>query len=548
VGPCDSTGTCAPPACPGGFACLPGTATCAQTCAGNASCDTQHFCDTTKASGCCPLFKAGDVINVDSVNGNDLVACCGSVAAPCQTLTRAMSLVARAPVAGLVINAFNGDKSSDWSAAETWPVHLGWGVTLKAAGIFFSMPQPAANDASTLSHFEVYSYGATDNARVTIEGDLANPVHIGFDSTSANGGALTAVVDPAQGKIPVPLTLSSAWLLTLPKSARCVPRCFGPVKLVVGAGLEVGPGAAVTLGPGPVQLGDPASGKAQILKFAGRRGLFCHGQGATVTDDPAATKTVLQSANNTTVDLDIESGCQVTLTQGPVIGLPLAAGACDPSQAGESIGIHVQGGSSLTFGSAILPASIQCCSDSAVKMDTSDATGVPAVTLDHASVIGAGCAGAYVGEGTFAAKSSSFTQNFLGVWADSNAVKVDLSGGETLTCNSATSPALNGNFGGCSATVSAVPSTGIDLLDTTASLAVNARNATWDNWDATAKQTQLWNCSDTTYGNCTCSGPGCPTGGGATAPPDDADGVFLRSNTAATPIDSSSGAAAVGCP
>jgi hypothetical protein len=104
---------------------------------------------------------------------------------------------------------------------------------------------------------------------------------------------------------------------------------------------------------------------------------------------------------------------------------------------------------------------------------------------------------------------------------------------------------LNGNFGGCNNNVSPLPNNGVDLLNTTAALAVNAQNATWDNWDATSKQTQLWSCKDTTYSSCTCTGPGCD---GGVAPPDDADAVFLKTNTAATPIDSSNGTAASTCP
>jgi hypothetical protein len=87
----------------------------------------------------------------------------------------------------------------------------------------------------------------------------------------------------------------------------------------------------------------------------------------------------------------------------------------------------------------------------------------------------------------------------------------------------------------------------MDLLNSTAALGVNAQGATWDNWDGTAGQTQVWSCSDTSYTSCTCTGPNCP-GGGATSLPDDADAVFVSTNTSATPIDSSVGTATLVCP
>ena len=62
------------------------------------------------------------------------------------------------------------------------------------------------------------------------------------------------------------------------------------------------------------------------------------------------------------------------------------------------------------------------------------------------------------------------------------------------------------------------PPVGIDLLNSTAALSVNAQGATWDNWDGIAGQTQIWSCSDTTYSSCTCTGPNCP-GGGLDQPP-----------------------------
>jgi hypothetical protein len=484
---------------------------------------------------CCQRYTAGDTIEIDSVKGNDFVDCCGDSQHPCATLTKAMSLVAAAKVSGVVLNADKPAAPAQpiWTRFEQWPVHLGWGVTLNAAGIYFTMPAPMAGN-STLNHIEVYSYGAADTAGVTIQGGAADPqyanaVHIGFDPGFGTGGAVNGVIDPPVLKAPavavaVPLTLSSVWLNTSPTG-------------VAGAGLAVGANAKVTLGPSSVLLGNPTgqTGVVSGVEMSGLYGLLCQGAGATVADDPAATATVLLSANTTSADLAVESGCQVTLTQGPFIGMALVAATCDTTQVAEADGIRVTGGSSVTFGSKTLPGTIQCCKANGADLALSDATGSPTVTLDHVSVVGAACAAAYVGEGTFSATASSFSQNQIGVWANSNAVKVDLSGGETITCNGSPSIAPPGSCGSLTS-----PSVGVDLLNSTANLAVNAQGTTWDNWNSTDNSTQVWACSDTTYSSCVCAGPNCP-GGGATSLPDDADAVYLSTNGAATPIDSTKG-------
>ena len=69
---------------------------------------------------------------------------------------------------------------------------------------------------------------------------------------------------------------------------------------------------------------------------------------------------------------------------------------------------------------------------------------------------------------------------------------------------------------------------GIDLLNSTGALSVNAQGATWDNWDGVAGQTQIWSCSDETYSSCTCTGPNCPGGGSSSLPAEDARGVVVH--------------------
>jgi hypothetical protein len=121
-------------------------------------------------SSCCPLSKSGDTLYIDGAAGSDFTACCGTLAAPCQTLTKAMSLINTAKVSGVRLSAYRSTNGTDWTNRETWPVHLGWGVTLDAPGIFFSTPSPGTGMKSTRNHFEVYTYGVQNTATVKIVG------------------------------------------------------------------------------------------------------------------------------------------------------------------------------------------------------------------------------------------------------------------------------------------------------------------------------------------------------------------------------------------
>jgi hypothetical protein len=87
---------------------------------------------------------------------------------------------------------------------------------------------------------------------------------------------------------------------------------------------------------------------------------------------------------------------------------------------------------------------------------------------------------------------------------------------------------------------------GVDYLNTTSASTANARNMQWDLW-SDAGTTQIWACSDAGLTSCTCSGAFCPSN--VPQPlPDDADAVYLQSNTATKPFDLRGGSAAYsGC-
>ena len=78
-------------------------------------------------------------------------------------------------------------------------------------------------------------------------------------------------------------------------------------------------------------------------------------------------------------------------------------------------------------------------------------------------------------------------------------------------------------------------SAGVDFLNTTSAAGANARNIVWDQW-SDAGMTQEWACTDTSFTSCTCHGAFCSS---SQAQPliDDADAVYLTTNTSAKPFD-----------
>ncbi len=562
-GTCNDAGSCVATICPNHFGCS-GSITCNTQCASDKDCDTQSFCDLTGVTACCAKLGAGDALYVDAVLGDDTVVCCGSKTTPCQTLTRAMALVAGGATSGVILQAMNGDGGTSWTENETYPIHLGWGVTLNAPSLYFANP----NNASKL--FEVYAYDPTDNGTVAIQGGpvgiATDPVRIGFDPNTSNWqNSLIAVDDEAvEDRTALPLVLSNVWMV-------------GSFVAPNSTALNVGAGAAVTLGPQLVYVGDgnlflpdyPYNG---IL--GGFGGITCTGAGASIQDDPAGVAPVLAVSSTSSTYLEVDDGCTVALTQGPILGnadvYPVGwdgnSSSCPPTSvclqycdAYPSAAVSVVGGGSVSIGSALNPASI-ICAFIGVDEETSDATGSPSASLtnavvdlqrnddcfqggDSCSADGQACAGAIVTEGSFSATATTFRHTYLGVFVAGNATKVDLSGGggggNTFECYgsqwSSEFPGTGGSF--CPNPGVVPPNGGVGVVNASGTIGVDVETGVWNDYDTTANTTQVWTCSDTTYTSCTCAGPNCSDAG----PVDGADAIYLSTNTAAAPLDSAGG-------
>jgi hypothetical protein len=572
-GTCSATGSCVATTCPNHFGCS-GTIACNTHCGAASDCDTQSFCDVTGATACCGKFNSGDTIYIDAAAGNDATPCCGSLASPCQTVSHAMALIATQATTGLILQAMNGDAGPSWTANETYPIHLGWGVTLNAPYVFF------ANQANPSELFKVYAYSSADTGTVTIEGGPSgidtDAVHIGFDpQLSLFSDSVVAVDDDVKGQTALPMVLSNVWLVG----------SFSGVNVPHSSALDVGAGATVTLGPGQVYIGNGdlyGLREPEHSNLGGFGGIFCEGVGATILDDASGPAPVVAISSTGNAYLDVEDGCTVTLTQGPIIGTPAeqpegwdgTLAGCLPNgptngfcqwfcNAYPSAAVRLVGNATVSLGSLANPAAINCA-NVGTDEETSDTTGSPTVVLNGAVVdleqsyacnqgnnppscdennVGSACAGAVVTEGSLSATATTFRHTYMGVFVGGNATKVDLSGGgnggNAFECYGV--PWSDGNFNyNCSyaVAISAPWAGGAGIVNASGSIGIDAENGLWNDYDGVSNVTQVWSCSDTTYTDCVCTGPNCSDAG---VPIDGADAIYVNTNATAAPVDSSMG-------
>jgi hypothetical protein len=220
-------GSCLYPTCGGGLGCGITGVACLLGCQLSSDCATGSSCDP-RSKQCCSDLPPAAQIYVDGFAGMD-TGCCGSLSAPCLSLTRAMERISSSGphgVSGATIHAFNSNGTLEWMPAERWPVQLGLGVTLIAPNLYFDV----LNQGDRV--FEVRGYSATDTAPVTLEGDpVLNGafIHVGFLSGPLDMGTAGTAVDATRTPA-VPLTISNAWLdwNQLPGGARQARRALGP--------------------------------------------------------------------------------------------------------------------------------------------------------------------------------------------------------------------------------------------------------------------------------------------------------------------------------
>jgi hypothetical protein len=468
------TGSCCRSACKGGTGtcgatgCDAATGACTYPAAGTA-------CGTAGAGGACNgagLCTGGATYYVDGTNGAD-TATCGPQTSPCLSMTQAMSLIVATGVSGSTLEVSNPSDPQyalEWHQAnETWPIHLGMGVTAHAPSIYIDAP-----DGSDV--FDVYAYNADDFGTVTIRNAWIGIMW-----------GLIAVNDNVPNQTGLPLVLD------------------GVAMKGASQDLSVGPGANVTLGPGGVAAAD-----------WGSTGIFCKGSAespASVTDDSAGTNILWITMRS--IDIDAEDYCTISLTQGPKLG-----DFCNSPGYSDTTGILAIGNASVTFGSNAGLSHIQCMLGNAIDMETSNESGSPTVRVISSLIQYSGCAGALVNAGTFKATASTFSHNHFGIQQGGGTV--DVSGGGAGACTFECADSTQG--GSCNG--DGIP--GIDVLNTTAGTTLTADNALV-NSALDSRGPELWSCSDTTYSSCTCSGPNsCPKG--AQALPEDADFVSLSTN------------------
>jgi hypothetical protein len=456
----------------------------------NADCDTAYYCDLTGITACCPQLTT---FNVDGALGHDFV-CCGSVAAPCKTLTHAMKDVQASGLNGVTLNAYNGDANQNWGASETWPVVLGYGVTLKAPGIYFR--------DGTISDPTMFAVkqGAGDNSTsVIIEGSAGNDIQIGRDNSGIDGGISQS---SAQITVDGPMNLHLINATVTNLHVDCF--LFGcNVPQTYTYGVQVNAGATLTLGwdgltgTGPVTI----AGSSTSPFFASNEGIHCAGSAAspaTVTDVPDGGSLTVTSEG---YGIGAFSHCLVTLGTSPAFGYnPPASGFFDCGLAPyplDQIGIYAADGTNLTLSNA----SFQCESAYGVWLasSTNRPADLPSATLDHvfftkcdeAVVVAAGALTAT--NTTFVANHNAVTQWCQAAIADAGIVNglIDLSGGgNKIYCNYA-KPILFGSN----------PS--IDVWNRS-SKALKADNVSW-----LYSPTERWQCPSDFSANCICESATC---------------------------------------
>jgi hypothetical protein len=513
-GTCDNTGACSHPTCAPGYGCS-GTPVCNTSCAADTDCapGSGYTCSNPVNGSCCLPPVAGATIYVDGKLGAD-TNCCDSASSPCMTLTHAMKLVFSAGVSGVTLSvAWNATPTTqaDWNPAtpETYPVHLGMGVTLKAPGIFFT---PPAGTTPAVDVFDVFAYNAADTGRVTIEGDPAvDYVYLGIDATQSNLTTTAVAVNAGIGTA-VPITLTNVWMNAQSES------------------LNLGAGANVTLGPDPVIVGSGANtGKPLTAVTAPKTGILCQGSAtsrATLQDDPNGTAILQMDSQG---QMDITNGqlngvlkevdnCDVVLTQQPVFGSPSPC----PSPKVDGEGILVDGSSTLS----LTGAAIQCFFVHGIDVgDNPSQVGTESVQLDSTVIQFTGKTALKVNAGTIGPVTNSSVYHCrFGVIVQGFG-SADLSGGgNILACNTNQEP---GGYGPAGAV-------GVDAWNQSAAGSLNAANVNW-----AENPPGLWSCTDpangTSANNCTCVQGTCS---GTNIPvPDSSDAVYVKANTATPPLD-----------
>jgi hypothetical protein len=456
-----------------------------------ADCVTGNFCDLgsqiigTATGACCPNYP-NNTIQVDNEKGSD-GECCGegTGAQACATIGRAMGIIRQTQLYGATIAAaakrttnpntggctFWGDLDAGSIAVENYPLQLGYGVTLSAAGVCFSPYDTNgrfSNSGSCAGPFGAFIISPFPEEDGGIPGD-GGPGP--FPATVAlRGGtysALSVVAQPAVPGIsvgpvydvnvrysPFNMLVACAGIVanldvTVLQPAAAIldtvtvttgQGSIGKSEPSAGPAVFVGAGSSLTLGPGPVQINltydvVPATGGSESLD-----GIDCigiPGSWATLQDDPTATSPVLsisptnQPLSNNVVgsnavgtELSL-THCNANLSAGPSLG----SSSCAFDSYGIGIGFNGgepdinffssysvaegEDGAQLVFGSQALPGLIHCMAHDGIIVPAQyDSnydllTGGPLVTIPGASIRYNDGAGIHIQAGTLKTSGSN---------------------------------------------------------------------------------------------------------------------------------------------
>jgi len=516
---CDGAGNCNDS--PGTTSCTPyicGANACLASCTDSTSCVSNDFCDVANVACCSGLGLAtSGTLAVDSKNGSDATACCGIGGnSPCQTLTQAMKLIDSARAQNVTIIATVGGAGGDWAPAkEVYPIVLGWGVELSAAGIFFTDLSGAAEI------FDVKFYSTSDTVGyASLAGTGANQVSIGMDSLGNQSTDASAIEVEAQSSLYI--ANASVNGSASKKTAAITVNAGGTLWLAEDQSANV---------TGTVTIGNDLANS----KTDGYNGLVCvsaNGLGCTISDATlkgGSSSVVIEGQEG--VDIDAEDNAVVTLTSSPIVGIaPSKTGFTNCASKPDSVkakteAILLNGSATMTFTNG----TVQCISGDGFLLQAADKlASTPTLSLDRSTIQNTEYA-LYATAGSATIKSSTIEYNYNGVMQgtdSTNSATVDLSGGgagtNTVVCsNSAESIYGVGGLDGTPA---------VCVLNTTTNT-LDADNVNWDTNDAASPppdEPDLFSCGATLL-TCSCENTDliCTNGDGV----DGMDAVYTSTGT-----------------
>jgi hypothetical protein len=466
---------------------------------------TDASCSPPTPYGC--FFQPGQDVWVDGFGGADDAGacCCGQPFVPCQTLTYAMATISDGGTVGVQIHAYLSDGGVVWpNSHETWPVHLGFGVSVTAPDVLFSPPDLGNNEPRNYDVFQVYPYSSTDVQEVTIQGDpndvtklvrLGLPLDAGLTSpvlsAIENGPALTALTG-------LPLRISNAWLQGQETT------------------LVIGSMASATIGPLPVHIGS-FFGR---LPGGGVTGIAC--SFATVQDTGHESLQI----DSHEYDILASYGCSMSLVHGPSLGFRPDGGFMSCPAMRDGYGLSVGGSSTVAIGSFSEPAELHCFRNDAIDMGNGGPGSTPPFASPSVTFLGhesnAACRGASIAGGSFTTLSSTIAYNQVGIWVfDLGALLLDSFGvvaPTQISCNSL----LENPAQDCSIVAGMVPPYSGNVAISNSPSNSDLNEVVWNHWDDDAGTPQVWTCYDVHSLQCSCEGPDCPssaTDGGRTTLP-----------------------------